>query len=164
MFIILSSASKMHSNISSSFLGAGRSSGCEHGCITPFMSIYRLSNSTPFGLAPDKSTRKWINKDIWLYKEEIENGIPFRKVLKDDSSILSKKKSLLVRKILFLAKNLTWNCNSINFFLRFFNTIDDDRAASALEPSEKRWNAHFVNLNKTNWRKTGFSCSKHRTI
>ena len=73
MFIILSSASKMHSKISSSFLGAGRSSGCEHGCITPFMSIYRLSNSTPFGLAPDKSTWKRISKEITLYGRDLES-------------------------------------------------------------------------------------------
>lgn len=41
--------SKMATIISSSFFGAGLSSGCVHGWIIPFMSRYKLSNSTPFG-------------------------------------------------------------------------------------------------------------------
>ena len=65
MLNILSRASKMHSKISSSFRGAGRSSGWEHGCITPFMSIYKLSNSTPFGFGADKSTAKKIDYKIF---------------------------------------------------------------------------------------------------
>ncbi|KAF2840077.1 hypothetical protein M501DRAFT_971962 [Patellaria atrata CBS 101060] len=35
--------------ISSSLAGAGRSSGCAHGWTMPFMSRYRLSNSSPLG-------------------------------------------------------------------------------------------------------------------
>ena len=42
--------------ISSSSLGGGLSSGCEQGCTIPFMSRYRLSNSSLLGFGPLVST------------------------------------------------------------------------------------------------------------
>lgn len=41
--------------ISSSVAGGGLSSGCEHGWTMPFMSRYKLSNSSPFGFFPRMS-------------------------------------------------------------------------------------------------------------
>ena len=41
--------------ISASVVGASRSSGWLHGWIKPFMSTYKLSYSTPLGLASSKS-------------------------------------------------------------------------------------------------------------
>ena len=48
--------SKMATIISSSSLGAGLSSGCVHGWMIPFMSRYKLSNSTWFGFGFVAST------------------------------------------------------------------------------------------------------------
>ncbi len=42
--------------ISSSVSGAGLPSGCVHGCTIPFISRYKQSNSSPFGLGVEVSS------------------------------------------------------------------------------------------------------------
>lgn len=60
--------SKIKMNISSSVLGAGRSSGCVQGCIMPFMSKYKLSNSL------NEIVDCWLNQFQNQFKNKPESS------------------------------------------------------------------------------------------